>query len=100
MPTEVPVSQSPRGRFPEPAVASPAQPDTLGDVMDVSQASALPVDDVLRRLAVTGEGLSSGQAERRLARFGSNAVSSHRARFALVLWHQLRSPLLGLLLAA
>ncbi len=37
---------------------------------------------------------------RRQVRFGPNAVASHRARALLVLWHQLRSPLLGLLLVA
>ncbi|MFF3465245.1 cation-transporting P-type ATPase [Streptomyces sp. NPDC001984] len=39
-------------------------------------------------------------AGRRLRRSGPNAVRSHRARGLLVLWHQLRSPLLGLLMAA
>ncbi len=37
---------------------------------------------------------------RRLDREGPNAVSSHKARFFAVLWHQLRSPLLALLLSA
>ncbi|NUP54180.1 MAG: magnesium-translocating P-type ATPase [Catenulispora sp.] len=68
--------------------------------MDVAAAAALPVESVLNAFAVTEDGLSSAEAARRLARFGPNAVASHRARFALVLWHQLRSPLLGLLLAA
>src|SRR5205085_11530447 len=36
----------------------------------------------------------------RAAEYRPNAVSSHRARLLPVLWHQLRSPLLGLLLAA
>ncbi|MEV8563363.1 cation-transporting P-type ATPase [Streptomyces sp. NPDC051917] len=35
-----------------------------------------------------------------MKRWGPNAVHSHRARAWLVLWHQVRSPLLGLLLAA
>jgi Mg2+-importing ATPase len=56
---------------------------------------------MLRELGVTaGEGLSSGEVARRQARYGPNAVSSHRARLLPVLWHQLRSPLLGLLLTA
>ena len=70
------------------------------DTMDVSAASALTVPDVLAGLATSSEGLSGPQAARRLARFGPNAVSSHRARFLLVLWHQVRSPLLALLVAA
>ncbi|WP_245238073.1 magnesium-translocating P-type ATPase [Streptomyces roseochromogenus] len=55
---------------------------------------------MLRDLGVTGDGLSSDEAEQRLRRWGPNAVHSHRARAWLVVWHQLRSPLLGLLLAA
>jgi P-type Mg2+ transporter len=45
-------------------------------------------------------GLSDAEVVRRRARWGPNAVSSHRARVWPVLWHQLRSPLLGLLMAA
>ena len=45
-------------------------------------------------------GLSSTEARSRLARYGPNAVSSHRARLLPVLRHQLRSPLLGLLIIA
>jgi Mg2+-importing ATPase len=57
--------------------------------------------EVLARLSVTEpDGLSSAEVARRRARWGPNAVSSHRARFMPVLWHQLRSPLLGLLLVA
>lgn len=63
-------------------------------------AAALPTAQVLRDLEVTADGLSAEEAARRLKRWGPNAVHSHRARAWLVLWHQLRSPLLGLLLAA
>ncbi|WP_440555678.1 magnesium-translocating P-type ATPase [Streptomyces sp. SCPE 10] len=63
-------------------------------------AAALPTAQVLRDLEVTADGLSSEEAARRLKRWGPNAVHSHRARAWLVLWHQVRSPLLGLLLAA
>jgi Mg2+-importing ATPase len=48
----------------------------------------------------TDSGLSTTEAARRLLRDGPNAISSHRARRWPVLWHQLRSPLLGLLLVA
>jgi Mg2+-importing ATPase len=56
---------------------------------------------LLQQLGVTADaGLSGAEAKRRLAQWGPNAVSSHRARLLPVLWHQLRSPLLVLLLVA
>lgn len=49
----------------------------------------------------SGEGgLSAATAADRLTKFGPNAIVSHRARFGPVLWHQLKSPLLGLLAVA
>lgn len=74
---------------------------SAGPADGVAASAALLGEQVLRGLDVNAEaGLSSGEAARRRARFGPNAVSSHRARFFPVLWHQLRSPLLGLLLGA
>jgi P-type Mg2+ transporter len=81
-------------------VAAPAGSDTFGSGLDVSVAGELPGEQVLAGLGVGQDGLSAGEAGRRLARYGPNAVVTHRARLLLVLWHQLRSPLLGLLLAA
>jgi P-type Mg2+ transporter len=72
---------------------APAQPPIL-------QISALDPGRVLDRLEVTAAGLSTPTARQRAGRYGPNAVSTHRARFLPVLWHQVRSPLLGLLLAA
>jgi Mg2+-importing ATPase len=66
----------------------------------IVSAAALPTAEVLRKLDVGERGLSSQEVARRHAQWGPNAVSSHRARLLPVLWHQLRSPLLGLLLAA
>jgi P-type Mg2+ transporter len=67
----------------------------------VVSAAALPAAEVLHELGVTaGVGLSSAEVVRRQAHSGPNAVSSHRARLFPVLWHQLRSPLLCLLLIA
>ncbi|HTI22860.1 MAG TPA: magnesium-translocating P-type ATPase [Kutzneria sp.] len=64
-------------------------------------AAGRSVADVLREFAVHAEtGLSESEVARRRARYGPNAVSSHRARLLPVLWHQVRSPLLGLLVAA
>jgi P-type Mg2+ transporter len=69
-------------------------------VTAVVAAAARPAADVLRELGGSDRGLSSAEVARRQQTYGPNAVSSHRARLLPVLLHQLRSPLLGLLLAA
>src|ERR1019366_4772149 len=57
--------------------------------------------DVLRELRASADmGLSGEEVAKRQARYGPNAVSSHKARLLPVIWHQLRSPLLALLLSA
>ena len=71
------------------------------EIDSVAGASELPTVDVLRAMDVTVEaGLSTAEVARRLAQWGPNTISSHRARWLPVLGHQLRSPLLGLLLLA
>ena len=78
-----------------------AQPQAASPATGVVSAAALPATDVLRQLGVTADsGLPGAEVALRQARWGPNAVSSHRARLWPVLWHQLRSPLLGLLLTA
>ena len=80
-------------------VSAPARP--AGPVTGIVSVASLGTEDALRDLGVVdGEGLSVQEVARRRAQWGPNAVSSHRARLLPVLWHQLRSPLLGLLLAA
>jgi Mg2+-importing ATPase len=80
-------------------VAAPPRP--VGSASGITVAASAPTVDVLRELGVTsGVGLSSAEVARRQAEFGPNSVSSHRARLLPVLWHQLRSPLLALLLIA
>ena len=70
-------------------------------VRGVVSAAASPAEDVLRALGVSADqGLSGDEVLRRQAEYGPNAVASHKARVLAVLWHQLRSPLLGLLMAA
>ncbi|HET6877489.1 MAG TPA: HAD-IC family P-type ATPase [Jatrophihabitans sp.] len=71
-------------------------------VSDLARAASQEIPEVLRRLGVASadSGLSEAEAARRRDRFGPNAVASHRARLLAVLWHQMRSPLLGLLVAA
>ncbi|SFG69328.1 magnesium-translocating P-type ATPase [Streptomyces mirabilis] len=81
------------------SVSAPAQPPV--PLPGVVSAAALQGDDVLRELGVVAaEGLSGEEVLRRQAQFGPNAVATHRARVFPVLGHQLRSPLLGLLVAA
>ncbi|MDQ6648874.1 MAG: magnesium-translocating P-type ATPase [Actinomycetota bacterium] len=72
-----------------------------GSAGGVVSAASFSVAEILLDLDVSAmDGLSDTEVLRRQADYGPNAVSSHRARFLPVLWHQLRSPLLGLLLAA
>lgn len=70
-------------------------PGAAGGRGRAASAAARPTAEVLRDLEVTGGGLSSDEAARRQKRWGPNAVHSHRARAWLVLWHQMRSPLLA-----
>lgn len=67
--------------------------------LGIAVASASPIDDVLRHLSSSEHGLTQQEARRRTLQYGPNAVYSHRARMLTVLWRQLRSPLLGLLVA-
>ncbi|GAA2166726.1 Mg2+-importing ATPase [Humibacillus xanthopallidus] len=57
--------------------------------------------EVARSLRVDEHrGLDDAEVVRRRRTVGPNAIASHDARVLPVLWHQLRSPLLGLLLVA
>ena len=57
--------------------------------------------DVLLDLGTSStEGISNAEVARRQSQWGPNAVATHRARLLPVLWHQLRSPLLALLVVA
>ena len=58
----------------------------------------MPVEDVLRALDSSSDGLSSGEARARLERVGPNALRSHGAGAVAVLVGQLRNPFLLLLL--
>jgi len=84
-----------------PTVTLAATPTLAAAPTDVVSAAQQTTPDLLSRLAVTEhEGLSAAEVDTRRARWGPNAVSSHRARLLPVIWHQLRSPLLALLLVA
>ncbi|WP_328457915.1 magnesium-translocating P-type ATPase [Amycolatopsis sp. NBC_00438] len=78
---------------PNPARAAPHD-------LEIGAAGALTAEGVLHELGVTLDGLTTAEVAGRSARYGPNAVSSHRARLVPVLWHQLRSPLLVLLMVA
>lgn len=74
---------------------------TAGAVpLDIRAASALSSERVLVRLGSSEHGLTCEEAGQRSLSWGPNAVYSHRARTGEVLLRQLRSPLLGLLIAA
>jgi Mg2+-importing ATPase len=68
--------------------------------LGLAGASALPVEAVVAGLGSGPDGLTAAEAQRRLRRDGPNAVATHRARFLLVLWRQIRSALLALLVIA
>jgi P-type Mg2+ transporter len=68
--------------------------------LPLAEAAALTADEVLDRLGADPGGLTPAEAARRLARYGPNAVASHRTGFWAVLGHQVRSPLLALLVIA
>jgi Mg2+-importing ATPase len=89
------------------ATGSPVPEGELGSVrrpqlhqIAVTEAGALDADEVVHRLDVSPAGLSSDEVTHRQSVFGPNAVATHQARVLPVLVHQLRSPLLGLLVAA
>jgi Mg2+-importing ATPase len=68
---------------------------------DITAAAAESPDAVLAALDVDDRmGLSAAEAARRLTHYGANVVSSHRTRVWAVLWRQVRSPLLALLVTA
>ena len=59
----------------------------------VVSSATMSAAEVLQQVASSAEtGLAREEVVRRQAQWGSNAVSSHRARLLPVLWHQLRSP--------
>jgi P-type Mg2+ transporter len=68
--------------------------------LELAAAAALPVADVLSELGSTQKGLSSVEADRRLAVYGPNVLLSHGVSAISVLVRQLRSYLLLLLLVA
>ncbi|MDI3213194.1 magnesium-translocating P-type ATPase [Arthrobacter sp. AL12] len=64
----------------------------------ISDAAHRPAEEVAARLGSGAGGLGSGEAARRLAELGPNALRTHKASALSVLGRQLRSPILILLL--
>lgn len=68
--------------------------------LDLQSASTLDPGEVLSRLGSSDRGMSDADVLERRLRYGDNAVGRRHASATSLLWRQLRSPLLGLLLAA
>ncbi len=71
-----------------------------GTVPGVETYWSLRVDDLLTRLDATAVGLTSEQAQERLARLGRNTVREQRSSWLDVLGNQVKSPLTLLLVFA
>ena len=75
----------------------------VGDsiVSAVILAATQSAADVVAKLGTSPtQGLAGTEVERRKLIVGPNAIASHQTRLLLVLWRQLRSPLLALLVIA
>jgi Mg2+-importing ATPase len=84
-----------------PANAAAARRDSAVKSASTFEYWAMALDDVAARVATAHDGLSSVEAARRLTQFGPNEASESSVVTRLgVLWSQLRSPLLLLLLFA
>jgi Mg2+-importing ATPase len=70
------------------------------DTFDLAQAATLSTTEVLTRLSTSLQGLSSTEATRRAALYGPNALFVRQVHPTLVLFRQLRNPILLLLLGA
>lgn len=68
-------------------------------MLRLREAAALDCRDVLTQLETSLSGLSSQQAQERLARVGPNSLGEHRARALEILARQLANPMLVLLVA-
>ncbi|MGO4382990.1 magnesium-translocating P-type ATPase [Specibacter sp. RAF43] len=66
--------------------------------LTIAHAARLTPDQVLLEMGSTPQGLSGSEAQRRLAQTGPNALRTHKASPWPVLWRQLRSPILILLI--
>jgi len=77
-----------------------SSPENANINFNLGDAALLDFDAVLTRLDSRPEGLTSAEATQRLAIHGLNALTVHRVRASVILWRQLRNPILILLLGA
>ena len=87
------VSSRQTGPVVAPNVASP-------QISELASIAALEPDLALARLASRRDGLTSAEAAERLSSYGANVLAVHRVRAFAVLWRQVKSPILLLLLIA
>lgn len=67
---------------------------------DVFSSSILPASEVLKQLGSSDKGLSRHEAQQRLEHGGLNALQQERVTWLYVLWRQLASPFVAILLFA
>ena len=67
--------------------------------LTAARVAAAPLDEVLQRLDSSAQGLCGADAAARLARYGPNALRTHRVSAIAVLGRQLRNAVLVLLAA-
>ncbi len=68
--------------------------------LELTEAATLAPLEVLSRLASSSEGLSGTEVDQRVREFGANVLAVHRVRASVILWRQLKNPILILLLGA
>src|SRR5664279_4984206 len=68
--------------------------------LELTEAATLATDEVLSRLASRSEGLNEPEVDKRVREFGANVLAVQRVRASVVLWRQLKNPILILLLGA
>ncbi len=68
--------------------------------LELIEAATLTPSEVLSRLASRSEGLSGPEVDQRVREFGANVLAVHGVRASVVLWRQLKNPILILLLGA
>ena len=68
--------------------------------LELSGAASLATDEVLSRLDSRSGGLIGPEVDQRNREFGANVLAVHRVKASVVLWRQLKNPILILLLGA